>query len=213
MILRMSAIVLLASYHVFGTASAANNTNDGWVTLFDGSGLHGWLASESKNTFQLRDGMLVANGDRSHLFYVGDVNGGKFRNFELKIDVKIEHNSNGGIYLHTAYQEAGWPEKGFEVQLNNTDKEPRKTGSLYGVSDLAESPVRDGEWFTTHIIVQGKKIAVRIDDKTVVEWEQPDDWPGTSDFPRRKIDAGTFALQGHDPGSTVYYRNIRVKPL
>ena len=24
---------------------------------------------------------------------------------------------------------------------------------------------------------------------------------------------GTIALQGHDPGSTVRYRNIRIKPL
>ena len=26
-------------------------------------------------------------------------------------------------------------------------------------------------------------------------------------------DSGTFALQGHDPGSEVHYRNIKVKPL
>jgi len=29
----------------------------------------------------------------------------------------------------------------------------------------------------------------------------------------RRLSSGTFALQGHDPESTVYFRNIRVKPL
>ena len=206
----------LALAGALGTASAAD---DGWITLFDGSSLDGWRASETKDTFQLRDGMLIANGKRSHLFYVGDINGGKFQNFELKVDVKTKHNSNGGIYFHTAYQEVGWPDKGFEVQVNNTYKDPRKTGSLYAVSDIAEAPARDGEWFTEHIIVQGKKVTIKVDGKTVIEWTEPDDWPGLIDpangqnFPQRKVDSGTFALQGHDPGSTIYYRNIRVKPL
>ncbi len=202
----------------FGVSNASAADHD-WITLFDGSSLDGWRASETKDTFQLRDGMLVANGERSHLFYVGDVNGGKFQNFELKVDVKTEHHSNGGVYFHTAYQEVGWPDKGFEVQVNNSYKDPRKTGSLYAVSDLTKAPARDGEWFTEHIIVQGKNVTVKVDGKTVIEWTEPDDWPGLIDpsngqnFPQRKIDSGTFALQGHDPGSTVYYRNIRVKLL
>ena len=209
------AVCLVFSFAV-SNASAADHD---WITLFDGSSLDGWRASETKDTFQLRDGMLVANGERSHLFYVGDVNGGKFQSFELKVDVKTEHNSNGGVYFHTAYQEVGWPDKGFEVQVNNSYKDPRKTGSLYAVSDLTKAPARDGEWFTEHIIVQGKNVTVKVDGKTVIEWTEPDDWPGLIDpangqnFPQRKIDSGTFALQGHDPGSTVYYRNIRVKLL
>jgi len=98
-------------------------------------------------------------------------------------------------------------------------KDPRKTGSLYAVSDVTESPASDGEWFTEHIILQGKKVTIKVDGKTVIEWTEPVDLPGPIDpangqnFPLRKVSSGTFALQGHDPGSTVYYRNIRVKPL
>jgi hypothetical protein len=39
------------------------------------------------------------------------------------------------------------------------------------------------------------------------------DWAGTKNFPGRRIGSGTIALQGHDPGSTVDYKNIRIKPL
>jgi len=40
------------------------------------------------------------------------------------------------------------------------------------------------------------------------EFVEPDGVTGT-----RKLSAGTFALQAHDPGSEVHYKNIRVKRL
>jgi len=46
----------------------------------------------------------------------------------------------------------------------------------------------------------------------VIEWEQPADAKPGGNF-ERVLGEGTFALQGHDPGSTVLYRNIRVKRL
>jgi hypothetical protein len=33
------------------------------------------------------------------------------------------------------------------------------------------------------------------------------------ELPGRRIGPGTIALQGLDPGSTVYYKNIRIKLL
>jgi hypothetical protein len=125
--------------------------------------------------------------------------------------------SNGGIFFHTAYQDEGWPAKGFEVQVNNTHPDPIKTGSLYHVKDLGTaivSPiVKDDQWFTEHIVVKGQTVTIYLNDKKMVEWTQPADWQGTSDFAGRRIDHGTFALQGHDPKSTVFYKNIVVKPL
>ena len=187
---------------------------DGWVTLFDGESLDGWKAStEEYQTFKLVDGMLVANGRRQHMFYVGDVNGGKFQNFELKVDVMTKANSNGGIYFHTEYQADGWPSKGFEVQVNNSHKDWRRSGSLYNVQDVRNPPTADDEWFTEHIVVRGKHVQVYLDGKKVVDWTQPDDWAPPEGMAGRMIGDGTFALQGHDPGSTVYYKNIRVKVL
>jgi hypothetical protein len=45
-----------------------------------------------------------------------------------------------------------------------------------------------------------------VNDKEVVNWMKPADF-------KKEITPGTFALQAHDPNSTVYYKNIRVKPL
>ena len=138
-----------------------------------------------------------------------------FRNFELKVDVKAKANSNGGVYVLTEYQETGFPKKGFEIQVNNTyTRDPVKTGSLYHVQDVTEALPKDDEWFTEHIIVKGNTITVKVNDKQVVDWTQPADWNGGKEGPGRVISGpGTIALQAHDPNSTVYYKNIRIKPL
>lgn len=198
---------------------AAEGDSD-WISLFNGKDLDGWKPNENPETFTVKDGAIVAHGRRSHLFYVGAVNGGDFKNFELQADVMTEPNSNGGIYFHTEFQVEGWPEKGFEVQVNNTYNDKRRTGSLYGVEDVFQAPAQDGKWFHQHLIVNGNKVTIQIDGNTLVEWTQPEGFQGLNEkkegqpyFPRRKLASGTFALQAHDAGSVVYYKNIRVKLL
>ena len=195
-------------------AAPAQDQEEGFVSLFNGKDLTGWKANESPETFKVEDGKIVANGNRSHLFYVGDVKNHAFKNFELKAQVLCKANSNSGIYFHTEFQEKGWPDKGFECQVcANGYKDPRKTGSLYAVKDVAEAPAKDDEWFDYHIVVKGKSVTTKINGKAIVEWTQPDDWAPKGTYKGRILGSGTFALQGHDPGSRVEYKNIRVKPL
>ena len=187
---------------------------DGFYALFDGKTLDGWKVGKNAQTFKVEDGMICAHGETAHLFYEGPVANHDFKNFHLKAEVRTEPNSNSGIYFHTAYQEASWPKKGFECQVNNTFvKDPRKTGGLYGVKDVMNtSPVPDREWFLYEIIVEGDHVVIKINGKTTTDWTQPEGFgPKTGDG--RKIDHGTIALQGHDPGSKVCYRNIMIKPL
>ena len=199
-----------------GALFAADKLEKGFTALFNGKDLTGWTkAKENEDAFQVKDGAIVANGKRSHLYFTGPFKKGepKFKNFELKVDVMTKPVSNGGIYFHTAYQEVSWPEKGFEVQVNNSHGDWKKTGGLYNVQDNKEA-FRDDEWFTEHIIVQGKRVQIFVGDRKVSDWTQPEDWQGPKGNPGRVIGAGgTFALQAHDPKSTILYKNIRVKPL
>ena len=183
----------------------------GFKTLWDGKSFKDWKISEpEKNSWSIVDGAIVAKGPRSHLFYVGDPK--PFVNFEYKLDVMTEPKSNGGIYFHTVWQETGFPKMGFEVQVNQTHGDWKKTGSIYDVVNVKENYVKDNEWYTYHIIVKDKHVTIKINDKVVVDWEQPADRQPGTDFPRM-LDKGTFAFQAHDPGSTVRYRHIRVKRL
>lgn len=196
-------------------AMAADKVEKGFTSLFNGKDLTGWKISDAnENTFSVKDGAIVAHGKRSHAFYDGPFNQHDFKNFELKVDVMTQPVSNGGIYFHTAYQDSGWPDKGFEVQVNNSfTKDPRKTGGLYMVQDNMNGVAEDGKWFTEHIIVKNNHVTVMVDGKKIVDWTQPADWAGPKNNPGRKLSGGTIALQGHDPGSTVMYKNIRIKIL
>jgi hypothetical protein len=187
----------------------------GFTSLFNGKDFTGWKISNPAS-WTIENGAMKANGSPGHVYYDGEVGNHSFRNFELKVDVMTKPNSNGGIYVLTEYKEKGWPSKGFEIQVNNTYVKDRvKTGSLYHVEDVLDNaPAKDDEWFTEHIIVKGNTITVRVNDKQTVSWTQPADWNGGREGPGRSITGpGTIALQAHDPNSTVYYRNIRIKLL
>lgn len=184
---------------------------EGWVSLFDGKSFAGWKASENKDSWKIIDGELVCHGPRSHLFYDGDLK--PFKDFEFKAEVLTTPGSNSGIYFATRFQPEGWPKYGYEVQVNNTHTDPKKTGGLYGVSDVFEAPAKDGKWFEMHIAVQGKHVTVKVDGKTVVDYTEPAGKEVPKDGFIRVISEGTFALQAHDPKSEVHYRNIRVKKL
>ncbi|MCP4375540.1 MAG: DUF1080 domain-containing protein [bacterium] len=187
---------------------------DQWISLFDGKSFDGWkVSTENSKTFTIADGAIIAKGPRAHLFYDGKIAKHNFKNFELKIDLMTRKSANGGIYFHTKYQKSGWPAKGFEVQVNNTHRDAKKTGGLYAVKDVFKTPAEDDKWFTEHIIVRGKQITVKVDGKTVTEFTEPTPPKPPRGMAGRILSAGTFALQGHDPNSIIYYKNIRVKIL
>jgi hypothetical protein len=201
--------------HAAETANvlSAKEKAEGWQLLFDGKSLDSWRASDAPGTFSVADGQIVVHGPRSHLFYEGPVQNHDFKNFELKVDVLTFPKANSGIYFHTAFQEKGWPEKGFEAQVNNSHTDVKRTAGLYNVSDNLDPVAKDGVWFTMTIRVKDNHIETLVDGKPIIDFKQPADWKGPPDNPGRHLASGTFALQGHDPGSEVHYRNIKVRAL
>lgn len=201
---------IIVTIIIAGPLTAADS-EEGFKTIFDGKTFEGWkIGDEKAKSWRIEDGALVAQGSRSHAYYVGDEK--PFKDFELKVDVMTEPGSNGGIYFHTKYQESDWPKAGFECQVNVTQGDWIKTGSLYGLINMALTPAQDNKWWTQHIIVKGNKITVKIDGKTVLEYFEPPGAAAGKDF-ERKLGSGTFAFQAHDPKSVIRYKNVRVKRL
>jgi hypothetical protein len=183
----------------------------GFVKIMDGKSFNGWkIADASAHSWKVEDGAFVAHGPTSHIYYVGDPK--PFKDFELRVEVMTEPGSNGGIYFHTRYQDTSWPKYGFETQVNVSHTDWIKTGSLYGVVNLASTPAKDNQWWTQDIIVKGNSVTVKIDGHVIYQYNEPPGVQPGEEF-TRKLDEGTFALQAHDPHSTVRYRNIRVKRL
>jgi hypothetical protein len=141
--------------------------------------------NENVETFTVKDGAIVAHGPRSHCFYVG------------------------GFYIDTEYQDQGFPLKGFEVQV----KDPRKTGSLYQVKDNGDDVAKDNQGSPNTSWPKATPLRSKWTTNRWCSGPSPRTAAETGGFPARRIGPGTIALQGHDAGSTVYYKNIRIKLL
>lgn len=202
--MKLLRTVLVLLICLIGMTSMKSDNSSEWVSLFDGKTLNGWKAAEHPGTFTVADGAIVVYGDRAHLFYEGAVNNHDFNNFELKLKVMTFPGANSGIFIHTAYQQEGWPSKGYEVQVNNTQSDWRRTASIYAVQDVKEVYMKDNEWFDMHITVQGKRITVKLNDNVVNDFTEGENG---------RLTGGTIALQGHDPGSKVMYKDIMIKVL
>ena len=196
-----AALLLQPAYAVAAENPAATA---GWVSIFDGKSLAGWKPNERPKNWTVEEGAIVGRGARSHLYYMAR----QLQDFELRADVKINKGGNSGIYFHIDYHPEGWFFDGHEVQINNTHRDPVKTGSLWAVVKLYDSPVKDDEWFQVHIRVVGQNIVVRLNNKIVVDYTEPKGAQGP-----RRIGRGYLALQQHDPGSSVQFRNLALKPL
>ncbi|MEW6238175.1 MAG: DUF1080 domain-containing protein [Candidatus Omnitrophota bacterium] len=210
-----AGLILFFSVLTLAMANAtASENNDGWIGLFNGENLDGWKAVENPSSISVRDGMIVGDGPRAHLFYIGPVANLDFKNFIFRAEVLTVTGTNSGVFFHTKYEESSSPSQGYEAQINNSmPREKVKTGSLYQVKNLYETSVKDNQWFTLEIMVQGKRIVVKVDDKTLMDFTEPPDHMPPKSHPGRFLSSGTFALQNHDPKSRVYFRNIRVKIL
>jgi len=185
----------------------------GYASLFNGKDLTGWKVNENPDSVRVDKGAIVVRGNRAHVFYDGPVYHHDFKNFDLRAQVMTRKNANSGIYFHTKFQKGGWPERGYEVQVNNTQGDWRRTGGLYAIDDVKVAPAKDDEWFLMEVRVVGKHVTIKVDGKVTVDYVEPDDVKREAGFAGRLIDRGTFALQCHDPGSEVHFKDIEVRPL
>ena len=184
----------------------ADEAEQGFTPLFDGKTLTDWKVSGNPEAFKVEDGAIVTKGDCSHAFYSGKFHDAKFASYELRLDVMTREHSNGGVFIHTQFQDKGWPAKGYEVQVNNTQSDWKKSGGIYNFQDN-KVPLKDNEWMHYVIRVEGGKVVVTIDGKEISNFTPKE---GES---RLTKEGGTIALQAHDKNSTVLYKNIRIKPL
>lgn len=205
-------LVVALSFLVSFSVSAQKADKEGWIKLFNGKSFKGWTISENPDSFSISDGVIKIDGPRAHMFYTGKVENHDFKNFELKMQIKTMPGANSGVFIHTAYQEDGWPAKGYEIQVNQSHGDWRKTGSVYSFKDVRDTYVSDEEWYTKHIIVNGEQVTVKVNGEVVNEYTESRDREAIGDSPK-KLSSGTIALQAHDPKSVIYYKDIMIKPL
>jgi hypothetical protein len=191
----MAAMRILAL--LFAIASCAAGADAGWIAMFDGKTLDGWKANQNPEAWTVREGCITGDGEQSHLFWMTR----ECENCEFKAEVKISHGGNSGMYFRTAWG-PGFP-KGYEAQVNSSHTDPVRTGSLYGFFKVFEQLIPDDTWGTQHIIAKGHHIIIKVNDKVVTDHIES----------TNRYTKGFCALQQHNKGSVVQYRNLMFKPL
>ena len=180
-----------------GCAALLPAAEKGWIEMFNGKTLEGWKTNERPESWTAKDGAIVGDGEASHLFWMVR----ECENCEFKADVKISDGGNSGMYFRTAFG-PGFP-KGYEAQVNSSHKDPKRTGSLYNFKNVLEQLVPPETWFNQHIVAQGNHIVIKVNGKTAVDYV--DD--------KNTYVKGYLALQQHNQGSVVMYKNLVMKPL
>jgi hypothetical protein len=169
----------------------------GWVKMFDGKSLDGWKPTERPDNWAVEEGVITGKGERSHLFWMKE----ECVNCEFKAKVWLNKGGNSGMYFRAQFG-AGWP-NGYESQVNNSHSDPVKTGSLYNIVKFYDQVVPDETWWEQHIIVRGNHIIIKVNGKTIVDFK---DYKNTHA-------KGYLALQQHDPGSRVKYKELMYRKL
>ena len=168
-----------------------------WIKMFNGKNLDGWKANENPEAWKAVDGTIVGDGAVSHLFWMKE----ECDNCEFKAMVKISDGGNSGMYFRTAFG-PGFP-KGYEAQVNSSHKDPKRTGSLYNFKNVMEQLVPPDTWFSQDIIANGNHIIIKVNDKVVVDYVDE----------KNTYTKGYFALQQHNKGSIVTYKDLMFRKL
>ena len=191
-------------------AGGEKKKDDGWIQLFNGKDLSGWKTHpDDKAKWEVVDGAIKGSGPAGHLFSER----GDYENFHLKFEVKINDKGNSGQYFRATFAKAFPP--GYEAQINSTHGDKVRTGSLYadgrgGYSAeekkqmlVFDRLVEPNTWFTQEVIADGNHIIIKVNDKVTVDFVDE----------KSRHTKGHFAIQQHDPGSTVVVRKVEFKEL
>ncbi len=214
-------------------------TNNGWVLLFDGTTSNGWRGynkTDFPKGWEVVDGTLHCIGTGTG--EAGAENGGdilydkKFKNFDLKLEWKISKGGNSGIFF-LGQEVPEWPvwKTAPEMQVLDNANHPdamlgtdgnRQAGSLYDLIPAKPQNSKPfGEWNTAEIICYKGTVVFKQNGEKVLEFHLwTEDWKNlvkNSKFPELNPNWAEVASEGYialqDHGDDVWYRNIKIKEM
>ena len=195
-------------------AQGQDNSDAGWVQLFNGKDLTGWKPiPDKKSKFAVTEAGELSIKDGN-----GDLQTeAEWDDFVLQLDIKTNGTHlNSGVFFR-ALPGQFW--SGYESQIRNqwegddrTKPVDFGTGGIYNQQPARRVVSSDNVWCTKTIIATGNHIAVWVNGIQVSDFT---DERRPRDSARRgsKTGPGVISLQGHDPTTDLLFRNIRIAAL
>ena len=171
----------------------AEQLEEGWISLFDGSTLFGWETTGDVDWHVENDSLVATQGDVGFLYTTTT-----FSNYKLQLDFRCPPGTNSGVFLHMPREPRDPTADCYEVNIAPPDN-PFPTGSLVG--RVQQRPrTAEGNWNSMTITVLGNQIRVVVNDQEPLSYADP-----------RPLGRGHVGLQ-HNQGR-IEFRNIRLQPL
>nr|WP_298722137.1 DUF1080 domain-containing protein [uncultured Steroidobacter sp.] len=199
------------------TASADNSSKSEWRPLFNGKNLDGWK-HVGPGEFVVENGVLKTVGGMGLLYYTGE----KFGNSVIRVVYKAPDENGGGnsgVFIRIPEQptEPWMPvNKGYEVQIDDSDDDWHRTGVLYSFTKTLAKP-KTGEWNTMEITLEDERTVVTVNGTKVTDYKEGSPVPekkAKHEPDRGKRPAsGYIGLQNHGDVDTVYFKEVSVRKL
>ncbi len=202
-------VILLAAVVVQAAESGA--AEDGFVPLFDGKTLEGWVTT---GNWIVEDGGAVAlhprpgeSGWQRYDAYLTTAR--KYKDFVLDLEFKIGKGGNSGVFLRVG-DRMSQVSTGFEVQILDTHGLAKPgnhdCGGVIGAAAPSKNMAKPaGEWNRYVITCQGNRLKVELNGEQIHDLEL--DKSAIKDRPAE----GYIGFQ--DEAKPVWYRNVRIKEL
>jgi len=185
--------------------------------LFNGKDTAGWKMT-GPGRFVVEDGLLKTEGGMGLLFYEKE----RLGNCLVKVVFKTASaHANSGVIIRLPEPPPDpWygVHNGFEVQIDAGGDEWHSTGAIYSLSKVTSRQQKaQGEWNTMEIEIQGKTTKISVNGTLVNTYQDGQPVPERKQWyePVRgpRAEAGYIGLQNHDKNSTVYFKEVSVRPL
>ena len=199
-------------------AAAPAEAEEGFVSLFDGKTLDGWVGSTTG--YAVEDGAIVCltgKGGGGNLFTAKE-----YANFVLRFEFQLTSGANNGLGIRAPLK-GNVAYAGMELQVldNSAErwaklKDYQYHASVYGVAPAKRGHLKPvGEWNTQEVICNGRRVKVVLNGTVIVDVDLDEvSAKGTLDHrphPGLKRTTGHIGFLGH--GSRVAFRNLRIKEL
>jgi hypothetical protein len=219
MIRRAATVAAILALTLASGSPGLAQSPPGWKPLFDGKGLDGW-EHVGPGRFVVEGGQLRTEGGMGLLWYSRE----KLGDCTIRVVYKLgTPRSNSGLYIRIADRPADpWyaVHHGFEVQIADGGSSARGTGSIYTFADARARPARPGEWNTLEVTLRGNRVSTAINGTPVADFDASGLKPearevaGEGDPARGpRPEVGYIGLQNHDKDSTVFFKEVSVRPL
>lgn len=208
-------LVLCTFLFAFTSPVTAQGVPPGFKALFNGRNLDGWVTYNCpRSKWEVSGGELRTDGNdgRNGWLLTED----QYGDFELRLEFMIFSKANSGVALRCPIE--GDPAfQGMEVQIQDDESRPqdgpiRQTGAVYNVIPRSQNALKAiGEWNQLRITMQGRRIAVTLNDTSMLDASLDDYKDAAARNPGIHRPHGRIGLQTHF--GTVKFRNIVIKPL